>query len=71
MFGLPDIFHSAMCTEYRLKTIKDLTPEELAARERHPEIWWSRMKHFTYCNRCGNPYQEPSPKCPNAKTHDL
>ena len=71
MFGLPDIFHSAMCTEYRLTTLKDMTPEQADIAVRDAELWAKeKLSTLTYCNRCGRPYQHPNPACINAKIHD-
>ena len=67
MLGLPDIFHTAMCSVYQLVTLKDKTPEQIAAGERAAQC---HRAPRTLCNRCGQAYEEPNATCINANIHD-
>lgn len=65
-----DIFHTAMMTEYKLTTLKDMTPEEAERAQRDAEYWASeRLATRTFCNRCRLPYEESNPNCINFKIH--
>ena len=54
-----------------LKTLKDMTPEELEVARKSGIQWGKRgLARFDHCQRCGRRYSELMPGCVNKAEHE-